>query len=247
MRFAAIADVHGNRLALEAVLADIASLGISEIVNLGDHVSGPLEAARTAELLIDRGFPSILGDQDRRLLELWKEGTSTRMDFRQLEARHLQWLAAMPSTRVYRDEVFMCHGSPKDDGEFWLDYVDDHGTVRQSSRQSIALKARSIDAPLILCGHTHIARVIRLEDGRMVVNPGSVGLPAYEGKLPIPHKVQVGTPDACYAVLERTTSGWSATIRYVRYNNAVAAEMARSNGMPVWANALASGWIDQKC
>jgi predicted phosphodiesterase len=68
MKFAAIADVHGNIAALEAVLADIAALGIADVVNLGDHVSGPLEAARTADLLIARGFPSIRGDQDRRLM-----------------------------------------------------------------------------------------------------------------------------------------------------------------------------------
>ena len=49
MKFAAIADVHGNCLALEAVLADIAALGIEEVVNLGDHFSGPLEPRRTAE------------------------------------------------------------------------------------------------------------------------------------------------------------------------------------------------------
>jgi len=44
MRFAAIADIHGNHLALEAVLADIRAQGIEEIVNLGDFFSGPLEA-----------------------------------------------------------------------------------------------------------------------------------------------------------------------------------------------------------
>jgi predicted phosphodiesterase len=44
MRFAAIADVHGNHLALEAVLADIRPRASSEIVNLGDCLSGPLEA-----------------------------------------------------------------------------------------------------------------------------------------------------------------------------------------------------------
>ena len=44
MRFAAIADIHGNHLALEAVLDDISSQGIEEIVNLGDFFSGPLEA-----------------------------------------------------------------------------------------------------------------------------------------------------------------------------------------------------------
>ena len=39
MKFAAIADIHGNSAALEAVLADIAALGITEVVNLGDHDS----------------------------------------------------------------------------------------------------------------------------------------------------------------------------------------------------------------
>jgi hypothetical protein len=44
MKFAAIADVHGNFIALEAVLVDISPAGITEVVNLGDHLSGPLEA-----------------------------------------------------------------------------------------------------------------------------------------------------------------------------------------------------------
>jgi predicted phosphodiesterase len=57
MRLAAIADVHGNRFALEAVLADIAANSIREVVNLGDHVSGPLEAARTADTLWNGAFP----------------------------------------------------------------------------------------------------------------------------------------------------------------------------------------------
>jgi hypothetical protein len=56
MKFAAIADVHGNCVALEAVLADIAALGISDVVNLGDHVSGPLEPRRTVDLLMQRAF-----------------------------------------------------------------------------------------------------------------------------------------------------------------------------------------------
>jgi predicted phosphodiesterase len=44
-RFAVIADVHGNRWALEAVLDDIARRGIRDIVNAGDHLSGPLDPA----------------------------------------------------------------------------------------------------------------------------------------------------------------------------------------------------------
>lgn len=44
MRFAAIADIHGNCFALEAVLADAADVGVQEVVNLGDHLSGRLDA-----------------------------------------------------------------------------------------------------------------------------------------------------------------------------------------------------------
>jgi predicted phosphodiesterase len=88
MKRAAIADVHGNSAALEAVLADIATLGVRDIVNLGDHLSGRLEAQRTTDLLIARGFPSIRGDQDRVLVELGPAGASRRMDHKQLEERH---------------------------------------------------------------------------------------------------------------------------------------------------------------
>ena len=50
-----IADIHGNRWALEAVLQDIDRRGIQQIVNLGDHLTGPLDPAGTADLLIARG------------------------------------------------------------------------------------------------------------------------------------------------------------------------------------------------
>jgi predicted phosphodiesterase len=244
MRFAAIADVHGNLLALEAVLKDIADLGITEIVNLGDHLSGPLEPSRTADLLIERGFPTVRGDQDRRLVELCSSGTSTRSDFRQLERKHFDWMANMPPTLVYHGDVYLCHGAPRDDAAFWLDYVDGQGAVRPSPIEAIEAEASGIDASLILCGHTHIPRVVRLRDGRVIVNPGSVGLPGYDGRTPVPYKVEVGTPDACYAILERTRAGWSTAIRYVPYDSAAAAAMARTRGWLVWASALATGWID---
>jgi len=243
MKFAAIADVHGNCLALEAVLADIAALGIGEVVNLGDHVSGPLEAARTADLLMERGYPSVRGDQDRILVELWQAGTSARSDFRQLERKHFEWMANMPSTVMHRDEVFLCHGSPRDDAAFWLDYVDVDGGVRASPIEAIEAGAEGINAQVILCGHTHIPRVVRLGDGRLVVNPGSVGLPGYDGKAPVSYVVEVGAPHACYAILERGRGGWSVTIRYVPYDSAPMAALAARRGMPAWASAIATGWV----
>ena len=244
MKFAAIADIHGNLRALEAVLADISAAGITEIVNLGDHVSGPLEARRTADLLIDRGILCIRGDQDRRLLELDRTGSCERADYRQLGRKHLDWLAGLPTTTIYRDEVFLCHGSPRADAVYWLDRpTDDDADIRRSPVSAIESEAAGIAASLILCGHTHIPRIVRLRDGRAVVNAGSVGCPGYTGDKPVRHKVETGTPDACYAILERTGQRWSATLRYVPYDHAAMAEMARRNGSPAWASALATGWV----
>ena len=166
MRLAAIADIHGNCFALQAVLADAADLGVQEFVNLGDHVSGPLEAAKTADLLMELGFPSVRGDQ-----------------------------VPIP--------------------------------VDPASR-----------------GHTHIQRVVRLPDGRLIVNPGSVGLPGFRGRGPVPYKVEIGTPHASYAIIERKRDAWSVTLRFVPYDSRAAAEMAQHAGMSDWASALARGWVD---
>ena len=51
MRIAVISDVHGNRLALEAVLADIERQRCDSTVNLGDHAAGPMEPQWTADIL----------------------------------------------------------------------------------------------------------------------------------------------------------------------------------------------------
>jgi predicted phosphodiesterase len=242
MKFAAIADIHGNSAALEAVLADTAALGIADVVNLGDHVSGPLEAARTADMLMERGFPSVQGDQDRILVELDRNGGSKRGDLAELERRHLDWMASLPPTLVYRDDVFLCHGSPRDDAAFWLDRVTADGVVRPNTLQAIEAEAEGIGASLIICGHTHIPRVVRLRDGRMTLNPGSVGLPGYGMQKPFPHTIETGIPDACYAIVERARLGWSVTIRYVPYDSTAMAALAREKGMPLWANSIATGW-----
>jgi hypothetical protein len=80
----------------------------------------------------------------------------------------------------------------------------------------------------------------------MVVNPGSVGLPGYTGKLHVPYVVEVGTPHACYAILEQAGGSWHATVRYVPYDNTAMAELARSRGMHAWASAIATGWIERE-
>jgi predicted phosphodiesterase len=245
MKLAAIADVHGNCLALEAVLRDIEALGIRDIVNLGDHLSGPLEARRTADLLMSRQIMNIRGNHDRQLIELSPDamGPSDRHAHDQLDKRHIDWLAGLPPSATFCDEVFLCHGTPSSDTTYWLETVMSDGRVCATPIEQIEDGARGIDVPLILCAHTHMPRVVRLRDGRLIVNPGSVGCPGYDDVVPVPHKMEAGTPDACYAVLDRSQHGWRITFRYVPYDHLAMAEMARRNGRTEWASALASGWL----
>jgi diadenosine tetraphosphatase ApaH/serine/threonine PP2A family protein phosphatase len=162
----------------------------------------------------------------------------------QLESKHFAWMDSLPPSMVYRDDIFLCHGSPQDDATYWLDRVAENGSIQASPIDFIEADARGAPASLILCGHTHIPRVVKLRDGRLVVNVGSVGCPGYTGQKSVFHVVQTGTPDACYAILQRTRLGWSATFRYVPYDSTRMADMAQRNGLPEWASALATGWIE---
>jgi len=245
MRFAAIADVHGNADALLAVLGDIRRQGITDVVNLGDHVSGPLEAARTADLLMDCGFPSIQGNCDRALVVTAEAdlGASDKAANAQLTPKHRAWLKEMPATLVFRDEVFLCHGTPASDTTYWLESVGPGGIARMAQHADMKAKAAGFDFPLMLCGHSHIPRAVRLQDGRMIVNPGSVGLPGYDHDDPVPHVMETGTPDASYAILEKRERAWSVTFRLAPYDTSAMAALARAGGRLAWANALATGWV----
>jgi diadenosine tetraphosphatase ApaH/serine/threonine PP2A family protein phosphatase len=245
MRFAAIADVHGNYLALEAVIADIRAQGISEIVNLGDMASGPLDARRTMDALMALDAVHVLGNHDRYLIDRPPEkmGSWDRPAHAQLDKSHLDWLRTIPPTRVYRDQVFLCHATPAHDEVYWLETVKPDGTVCMSSLETIEKQADGITQPLILCAHTHVARAARLSDGRLIVNPGSVGSPGYRDVHPFPHVIEAGTPDARYAILELADGHWRATFRHVPYDHEAMAAMARENGQLELASALATGWI----
>jgi diadenosine tetraphosphatase ApaH/serine/threonine PP2A family protein phosphatase len=245
MRFAAIADVHGNPLALEAVIADIRAQGIADIVNLGDMASGPLDARRTVDVLMALGATSVRGNHDRYLVEqtsgeMWP---SDRIAHAQLDGAHLDWLRALPPAAVFRDSVYLCHATPTDDNVYWLETVMPDGAVRIAPIETIERTAHGIEHSLILCGHSHIPRAVKLRDGRMVVNPGSVGCPGYRDTVPFPHVMETGTPDACYAILELHTGQWQVTFRHVPYDHNAMAALARQHQRLEWASALATGWV----
>ena len=245
MRFAAIADVHGNYLALEAVIADIRAQGIDEIVNLGDMASGPLDARRTVDALMALEAISVRGNHDRYLVEQTpgEMGPSDRIAHAQLDKVHLDWLRALPVSAIFREAVYLCHATPSDDNVYWLETVMPDGAVRISAIEAIEQTAQAVEQSLILCGHSHIPRAVRLRDGRMVVNPGSVGVPGFSYNVPYPHLIEAGTPDARYAILEQVGSAWRVSFRHVPYDHEAMAALARRKGFPEFASALATGWI----
>ena len=85
-------------------------------------------------------------------------------------------------------------------------------------------------------------RFVPLSDGSIVVNAGSVGLPAYSLNLPVPHKMEAGTPHARYALAENAGDGWHVSLRAVPYDWGKAAALAVSNGFPEWTKALRTGF-----
>jgi len=241
LRFAAIADIHGNLWALEAVLADIRARDVDLIVNLGDHLYGPLDPAGTAERLIALDLPAISGNQDRELIAS-TAAEGTLLENRQaLRERHHAWLSKLPSTLLWEEEdVLLCHGTPFADDVYLLEQVHAAGVSLATPEKVLSLLG-GISHSLILCGHTHIPRAVRLPQGSMIVNPGSVGLQAFTDDLPVSHVMQTGSPHARYAILNRQQDGWQVEHISIVYDWNRAAEVAMRNGRPDWAQWLGSG------
>jgi predicted phosphodiesterase len=237
-RIAVLTDIHGNLPALEAVIADAEAQGCTGFVNLGDSLSGPLWPAETADLLIACDWPTIAGNHERQLLTIDRDrmGVSDAFARDRLSDDHLRWLGSLPATRELSPDILLCHGTPTDDLEHFLHTVE-NGTAREASDAEISDRTGSHGQALILCGHTHLPRIVRLEDGRTIANPGSVGLQAYDDDHPSPYRVEKGDPCARYAIVEGTT----VTLRAIDYDHEAAARHAEMNGRGDWTIALRTG------
>jgi putative phosphoesterase len=245
MKIAALSDIHGNLAALDAVLDHISRRGADVIVNLGDLVSGALQARETADRLMPLGLPTIKGNHERQVLA----GDPARMrksDLRAhqtLRADQLAWMASLPETMWLTPDVLLVHGTPASDNHYFLETVIETG-CRPATPSEVARAAGEIDASLILCGHTHIQRAMRLDDGRFIVNPGSVGLQAYEDDLPYPHRVETGSAHARYATLTLDAGRWQAEFHQVEYDWSAAAAAAEANGRVDWVAPLLTGHVN---
>jgi predicted phosphodiesterase len=188
-RIALFSDVHGNLVALDAVLDDIKSRGISETYCLGDLVGYGPDPAGVIDRLRDSGIPTIRGNYDdgignRRgecgcyyVSEQAKADGAASYAFTDaaLDDTDHDWLAALPDDIRFEHDgvrVLLAHGSPRKINEYLLLDRED---------KQLARLADQAEADVVCIGHIHIPyhRHLTADDGRSVhyVSSGSVGKP----------------------------------------------------------------------
>jgi predicted phosphodiesterase len=246
MRLAILADIHGNRLALDAVLADLAATGgAGAIVDLGDCVSGPLWPAETAARLADLRAMTVRGNHDRTVATAAREamGPSDALAYDALSPEAREALGRLPMTMEVAPGVLACHGTPHHDETYLIEAVRDGGIVPDAP-DAVAGRLGGTSARVVLCGHSHRPGLMRLASGVTVLNPGSVGCPAYHDPTPPAHVSESGSPHARYAILELADDAPpTVSFRGVAYDAEDAARRAQANGRPDWAHALRTGFM----
>ena len=239
MRLGVIADIHGNLPALEVVLAKLDALAPDRIVNLGDCASSPLWPAETVALLRSRAMGHVRGNHDRAMgaASCDELGASDSYAWQALDAEARAWLAGLP-VEITVEGVLCFHACPGNDSTYLMEEVR-NGHLVPSPIPTIERRLAGRTAPLMLCGHSHQPRAARLSAGAIVLNPGSVGNPAYRDTSPA-HVSESGMPHARFAIIT-LGEAIAAEHHLVAYDWERAARRAEDNGRADWAHALRTG------
>ena len=195
MRIAVVADIHGNVRALRAVMDDLKQVAPDRVVNLGDCVSGPLEAAETADVLISLAWTTVRGNHDRQLLDRPADqmGPSDAGGVRRAEEPPQGLALHAGRDRRVRGPAVLCHGTPDNDTTISARPSSRTAACGSRRRPRSSRRLAGEHAPIVLCGHSHMCRAsCGSTDGRPVVNPGSVGLPAFTDAEPVAHSMRDG-------------------------------------------------------
>jgi putative phosphoesterase len=242
-RIAVISDIHGNFPALEAVAADLQLRQVELVVNLGDHLSGPLWPAETAQYLMKQDWLHLQGNHDRQLVEQnpQEHNLSDRYAFQFLGESELAWLHGMPAILQVHPEMVACHGAPGNDQCYLLERIA-NGLTHLASAEEIQYRVGNLRSGVLLCGHSHLPRVVQCSKELLIVNPGSVGLQAYEDDTLEKHVSENGSPHARYAILDLQNGEWKVDQIAVNYDHHSAAKQASRNNRPDWAIALETGY-----
>ena len=233
MRIAIIADIHGNLVAFNTILDDIAGEGVDRIVCLGDAASFGPQPDEVVARLREIGCPVVMGDADATLLT--PEPPATNELFRNLQVIDAWALARLsPTDREYiatfaptvsialdSDATLLCyHGSPQS-------FKD---PIRATTGDDeLARLLAGFDAQIYVGGHTHV-QLLRRFGMSLVLNPGSVGL-AYD-RTPSPGVNVRNPPWGEYALLTVADGHLGVDLRRVPFDVAALLRAARENGMP---------------
>ena len=210
---ALLSDTHGVLPVLEAVLDEPDVRAADLVVVTGDLVSGPMPV-ETLDALTALGERVLLvrGNADREVVEVARGADCPYPESvfaaGALRPEQLELLAGLPHPVVRTvqgfGDVLFCHGTPRDDDEVVL--VD-----TRLERWAEAFAQVPDTVRVVCCGHTHMP-FVRLVDRRLVVNPGSIGMPygrvggawalLRNGQVSVRH-----TPVDVDAVCERVVAG----------------------------------------
>ena len=177
MKVALIADIHGNSAALDSALADIDSMGVSQILVAGDLVGYYYNPESVLNSLNARLWHGVRGNHEDMLVD-WlngkgqhevrkKYGSGIQVAVETLSKSSIDQLASLPPSRSLNIEgrsVLLCHGSPLKTDE----YVYPNASI--DARSSLVSPTHD----LVVYGHTHHP-VVWEDTGKMIVNPGSIG------------------------------------------------------------------------
>jgi putative phosphoesterase len=234
MRVALFADVHGNDLALKAVLDDIRHVGVDATYCLGDVASLGPSPRDAIDTLAQSGCTCIAGNHDEMVLDpsLARQYTGTKVVLDaidwcadQLSAYDQDFLRSLASEcRIDLEgrTVLGFHGTPRSN-------VEDLVATTPPELVDEFLDGRK--ASVIVGGHTHV-HMIRQHRGTLLVNVGSVGLPFREyvgGGLPV-----IMLDRAEYAIVEGVKGGpVTASLRSVPIDGSLVRHAVEQAARPV--------------
>jgi len=241
---AIISDIHGNSFALQEIIHDIKCRGIETIINLGDSLYGPLDPKGSFKLLQSNNVISISGNQDRIILEnLSAKSDLITLEYvkSQIDDKIADWLKSLPFDIIYDEEIYCCHASPQSDSIYLLESPEiDHIAIKP--KNEIDRLLNDIKQKIVICGHSHVSKIVDTGN-KLIINPGSVGLPAYDDDLPIYHKMENFNPHTNYAVLNYTHGSQKIERITLRYDFEKAATLAASNNRDDWAKWIRTGQV----
>ncbi|WP_223556059.1 MULTISPECIES: metallophosphoesterase family protein [Lysinibacillus] len=241
MKIAVLSDIHGNKDALKAVLENIKYRNIDRVYNLGDTLYGPLFPLETYEMIKSTDIKGVSGNCDRILLQSSSENPTIQYVLDMLTEEHKSWLLNLPFS-IQTDDFYFCHASPENDELYMLNEITPNGvTIKQT--EEIMNFVKDIPQNIIFCGHSHLPTIVYLPNNKIIINPGSVGLPAYEEEEPFYYKIESGTPFANYTVVEKRNDEWIIEQLSVPYDTTEVIKQSEDQNRPDWARALKCGRV----